>query len=126
MDAANQIVRYLLSMQDTVRLYHWQTKSHPRHIATCQLLTALSPLVDTMVETFIGRYQRPDFGGGRGTEVHVAELTDASAVEKLQSYGRWLKTDFSALVKPHDTDLLNIRDEMLAVLHQSLYRFTLV
>ena len=125
MDAANHIVRYLFSMQDTVRLYHWQTKSHPRHVATCQLLTGLLPLIDTMVETYIGRYQRPDFGG-KGVDVHVAELTEVSAVEKLQSYGRWLKMEFPTLVKAHDTDLLNIRDEMLAVLHQTLYRFTLM
>jgi hypothetical protein len=57
--------------------------------------------------------------------LHVAELSDASAVEKLQSYGRWLKADFPTFLKVHDTDLLNIRDEILALIHQTLYRFTL-
>jgi len=124
MEGANRLVRFLLSMQDTVRLYHWQTRSQPRHVATCQLLAALAPLVDTMVETYIGRYQRPDFGGG-GAALEATQLTDAAATEQLQAYGRWLKTDFPTLVKPHDTDLLNIRDEMLAAIHQALYRFTL-
>jgi len=124
MENANRLIPYLLSMQDTVRLYHWQTKSHARHVATCQLLATLSPLIDTMVETYIGRYQRPDFSGG-GVSVHLAELTEASAIEKLQAYGRWLKVDFPQLVRQHDTDLLNIRDEILAAIHQTLYRFTL-
>lgn len=123
-EGADHIVAYLLSMHDTVRLYHWQTRSHARHVATCQLLGGLLPLIDSMVETYIGRYQRPNYGGD-GVSLHVAELSEASAVEKLQSYGRWLKVNFPTFLKVHDTDLLNIRDEILALIHQTLYRFTL-
>lgn len=124
MDGANHIVAYLLAMHDTVRLYHWQTKIQARHVATCQLLGTLLPLIDTMVETYMGRYQRPHFRGVCVLE--ISELSDEHATEKLQAYGRWLKVDFPSLVKPHDTDLLNIRDEMLSIIHQTLYRFTLL
>jgi len=124
MEGADHIVAYLLSMHDTVRLYHWQTRSHARHVATCELMSGLLPLIDSMVETYMGRYQRPNYGGG-GVTLHVAELSDTSAIEKLQAYGRWLKVDLPAFLKPHDTDLFNIRDEMLALIHQTLYRFTL-
>jgi|LauGreStaDraftv2_3_1035109.scaffolds.fasta_scaffold36247_1 hypothetical protein len=120
----NQVVTYLLGMHDTVRLYHWQTRSHARHVATCQLLAELLPLVDKLVESYIGRYERPSFKSGR-MSLDVPELTDSEADKKLQAYGFWLKQDFPKYVKPHDTDLLNIRDEILGVIHQTLYRFTL-
>ena len=111
-------------MHDTIRLYHWQARSHARHVATCQLLADLLPLIDKMVETYIGRYQRPNFREG-GFVLQIQELSDATAVEKLQVYGKWLKVNFLSFVKAHDTDLLNLRDEILGVIHQTLYRFTL-
>jgi Family of unknown function (DUF5856) len=124
MEGANHIVGYLLAMHDTVRMYHWQTRSHARHVATCQLLSALLPLIDTLVETYMGRYQRPNYGG-EGVSLHIPELSEASAVEILHAYGKWLKLEFPTFLKAHDTDLLNIRDEIVALIHQTLYRFTL-
>lgn len=121
--AANAVVLYLLGMHDTVRLYHWQTFSHPRHKATCRFLSELLPLIDKLVETFIGRYDRPDFGGA--LQLEIPELTDEAAAEQLRLYGRWLKNDFPRYVQPRDTDLLNLRDEVLAAVHQTMYRFTL-
>ena len=123
MSSPNGLVAYLLAMHDTIRLYHWQTRSHARHVATCQLLGDLLPLIDRLVESYIGRYERPDFRGRLVME--ISELSESSAVEQIQAYGRWLKTDFETLVKPHDTDLLNLRDEILGALHQTLFRFTL-
>jgi len=121
---SNDLVAFLLAMQDTVRLYHWQTRQHARHVATCQLLGELSSQVDRLVEAYLGRYERPDFGGELVLRLPT-ELTEVGATEQLQAYGRWLKLEFPKLVRPHDTDLLNARDEVLGALHQALYRFTL-
>lgn len=125
MEGANHIVCYLLAMHDTIRVYHWQTRSHARHTATCQLLETLLPLIDTLVETYIGRYQRPSYAGN-GFTMKIEELSEASAVKKLQAYGTWLKVEFPSWMKEHDSDLFNIRDEMLGIIHQTLFRFTLV
>ena len=93
-------------------------------MATCQFLGELSSLVDRLVEAYLGRYERPDFGGELVLRLPT-ELTESKATEQLQAYGRWLKLEFPKLVRPHDTDLLNVRDEALGALHQALYRFTL-
>ena len=50
-------------------------------MATCRFLEEIAPLVDQLVETYMGRYERPNFGGG-GLALQLAtELTDADAVE---------------------------------------------
>ena len=123
-DGANHVVQYLQGMYNTVKLYHWSTHSHAHHIASDQLTQELLKTIDHLVEVYIGRYERPRFPNGM--TLHVPQDDDAAAVEQLKEYGRWLKTDFLHFVKPHDTDLLNIRDELLAALHQTLYRYTLI
>jgi Family of unknown function (DUF5856) len=120
-----ELVSFLLCMSDELRLYHWRTRSHARHKATCQALSELSGLVDSLVETFMGRYERPSYRRGF-VELSVRELTDETAEEAARAYCRWLKSTFPHLVKEHDTDLLNLRDEVLASLHRLLYQFTLL
>ena len=58
------IIKVFFHMKNTIKLYHWQTSSYPRHKATCDLLATVLPLIDTFVETYMGRYQRPMFESG--------------------------------------------------------------
>ena len=124
MNACAELVSFLFCMSDEIRLYHWRTRSHARHKATCQALAELSTLVDSLVETFIGRYDRPHYPAGF-VQLTVRELSDDVAEEVVKSYCNWMKTSFHHLVREHDTDLLNLRDEVLASLHRLLYQFTL-
>jgi hypothetical protein len=120
------IIKALFYIRDTIKIYHWQTKSFARHKATCDLLASLEPLIDDFVETYMGCYERPDFGG-KGFKIAIEELSDSddSAPKIITSVIDYLKGDFNKYVKPTDTDLLNIRDEMLGVLNKTLYLFTL-
>ena len=45
--------------------------------------------------------------------------------ELMNKFTYYLKNDISKMLKESDTDLLNIRDEMLAEIHKTLYLFTL-
>lgn len=109
-------------MSTTIKTYHWQTTKYARHIATDTLHTTLLPLIDQFVEVYIGRYRRPKYTGFR---LNVQVLTDDTIVTTVQKYIDFLKNDVSAILDPNDTDLLNIRDEMLAALNKTLYLFTL-
>lgn len=117
------IVQVFFHMTTTIKLYHWQTQVYARHIATDGLLTQLHQLIDRFVETYIGRYRRPDFGGR--LKLEIEELTESSAVETLRYYIRFLKTKVPTYLKEDDTDLLNLRDEIVGHLNQTLYLFTL-
>jgi hypothetical protein len=57
--------------------------------------------------------------------MNIQELTDVSAVETIQQYINFLKNDLPKNLESSDTDLLNIRDEMLSNLNKTLYLFTL-
>jgi len=118
------IIQMFFHMQLNIKLYHWQTKSYARHKATDDLLGNLSDLVDKFIEVYMGRYKRPDFS--EGFTVIVDELTDESAKRLIENYITILKTKVPKyLKKESDTDLLNIRDEMLENFNKTLYLFTL-
>ena len=110
-------------MTTTIKLYHWQTTVFARHKATCDLHIELMRLMDQFVEVFMGRYSRPKFENG--IRLNIQELSDESATETIQEYIDYLKNDLPKYLKSDDTDLLNIRDEILANLNKTLYLFTL-
>ena len=117
------IVKLFFHMTTTIKLYHWQTTSFARHKATCELHGELQSLIDNFVEVYMGRYQRPVFESG--FKISIQELTDLSAVEAIQQYIDFLKNELPRSLESKDTDLLNIRDEMLSNLNKTLYLFTL-
>lgn len=118
------IIKMFFHMQLNIKLYHWQTKVYARHKATDELLSDLSDLIDKFIEVYMGRYKRPEFDGGFSIEIQ--ELTDETAKKVIEEYIKAMKTRVPKyLKKESDTDLLNIRDEMLGVLNKTLYLFTL-
>jgi hypothetical protein len=117
------IVEVFFHMTTTIKLYHWQTKVYARHKSTDELLEKLLELTDRFVETYMGRYRRPDFGGN--LKLEIEELNEQSAQEMLNYYIHFLKTKLPKYLKADDTNLLNIRDEIVGALNQTLYLFSL-
>lgn len=117
------IIKFFFHVSNTVKLYHWQTTSFARHKATCDLFNALQPLIDEFIEVYMGRYERPNFSGG--FKLNIQELSDDSASDLIQEYINYLKNDLPTYLKSSDTDLLNIRDEMLSNMNKIQYLFTL-
>ena len=112
-------------MTTTIKLYHWQTLSYARHKATCNLLDAILPLIDTFVETYMGRYTRPVYETGFKMNILELKDNDDSAPNMLKEYISYLKNDLPKYVEDNDTDLLNIRDEIVENLNKTLYLFSL-
>lgn len=121
--SSENIIKIFFHMQHSIKLYHWQTTSYPRHIATCKLLDDLNPLIDSFVETFIGKYIRPSFNND--LVLSISEHSNDDIVKLFNRYVKFLSTDLMKYVSPNDTDLLNIRDEMLGLFNKTLYLFTL-
>jgi len=109
-------------MNLNIKLYHWQTKSYARHKGSDALWDELNELADKFVEVYLGKYDTLDF---KDDYISVKNITDDMIVEVLNNYINYLKKDISKILKSSDTDLLNIRDEMLEVLNKTLYLFTL-
>ena len=121
---SSEIVHVLMNLYDQVKIYHWQTMHFPRHEAAGKLIEALDEQIDTFVETYMGKYGRPKFGGRTGV-IKIRNFHDQEAPALLKSAIAWLTHKLPKHLKSGDTDLLNIRDEILADLNQSLYLFTL-
>jgi DNA-binding ferritin-like protein len=119
-----QIVIQFLEMLNTIKLFHWKTSSYATHKATDDLHSKLSGSVDTFVEVMLGKH------GGRVnlTNVKTIELNDYSSVDSFKSeikkYKDFLKNMNNLFDAKNDSDLLNIRDEMLGELNQFTYLLT--
>jgi len=110
-------------MNLNIRLYHWQTTNYARHVASGELYEKLSELTDRFVETFMGRYKRPEYKDP--FKITVKQHSDSNIIETLKEYANYLRKNIDTTLKYGDTDILNIRDEMLGEINQTLYLFTL-
>jgi hypothetical protein len=120
------IVIMFLQILNTVKLYHWKTLSYGQHKATDELYSNLNSNIDKFVETMLGKT------GGRVNLVKQktlplldnTNLTDfTKEVSKYKSFLINMTKD-SELNTTSNSDLMNIRDEILGNLNQFTYLLT--
>jgi hypothetical protein len=117
-------IQFLFEIRNQIKLYHWQTYQHARHIATDKYLESLDKHIDYFVEVSMGKYGRPRVTGATAT-ITLKNMTEKTAAIYLKAARTYLQGTFSKTINPKDTDLLNIRDEILGDLNQLTYLFTL-
>lgn len=118
------LVPQLFGFRDQLKLYHWQTQSHSRHVASGDFVTNLSVFIDTFVEVYQGKYGRIKLD--KIVSVKLQNLNDTTVIEYLNKYKNYLLYTLpGTLDDVKDTDLLNLKDEMLAEANKLLYLFTL-
>jgi hypothetical protein len=117
-------IQFFFAMRDQIKLYHWQTGLYARHKATDDVLKALDESIDKYVEVYMGKYGRPRVGT-KTSVIHVKNMGEKEAVGFVKKCIRTLIEVVPKSFGPADTDLVNLRDEMLAELNQLLYLFTL-
>jgi DNA-binding ferritin-like protein len=115
-----------LQMLNTVKLYHWKTFSYAQHKATDELYSNLNTNIDTFVEIMLGKT------GGRVnlTGQKTLPLLDYTNVNdfkaEVNKYKNFLinMTADAGLNITNNSDLLNVRDELLGNLNQFTYLLT--
>lgn len=119
----SEVVKFLLETQIQFRILHWQTKSFSRHGAYGRIYDSLDDLIDKFVEVCMGKHGRPTFTGGYslgGSDIEELDLTEY--VSSVCEYLIGLSEEYDPKM---DSDLLNIRDEMLGEINQLKYLLTL-
>ena len=120
------IVSMFLQMLNTVKLYHWKTTSFAQHKATDELYSKLNESIDTFVETMLGKTgSRVNLTGTKS--IPLLDYTELSGFKKeVEHYKHYLigMTIDTTLNSGSNTDLLNIRDEILGHLNQFTYLLT--
>jgi Family of unknown function (DUF5856) len=108
----------LIQFQFQFKVFHWQTFSFAQHNAFGKVYDALDDLIDTFVETYQGIYGRVDF---QGVTFMFNNLESSNFKNILQDNIDSLTT-WENYFK--NTDLLNIRDEILGSLNHAAYLLT--
>ena len=124
MNDLGNIAIVFLGIRDNVKIYHWQTKSYSRHKASDKLSNLLGDLMDKFLEVMQGsRNKRIQINS---LPIIIKNQTDDSIVAILNQFRDWLikKDGLPSFLTKTDTELLNIRDEILAAVNQTLYLFT--
>jgi hypothetical protein len=119
----HDVLLSLLETQIQLKLFHWQTKSFSKHKASDEFVSELTGLIDTFVETYQGRYSRIMLDKPR--HLTLNNITDAYISKYVNEFRKVLIQDIPKICGKDDTDLLNIRDEMLSLVNKTIYLFSL-
>jgi hypothetical protein len=119
------IIQYFITYKENMRMYHWHTKRYSRHVASGEHLSSIDTLIDQFVETLQGKYGRV-YLDTSNNKVILGNNNDEQIVEFMKKFAEYLIEEIPKnLDSKKDTDLLNIRDEILGDINQKLYLFTL-
>lgn len=119
-----EIVIKFLEILNIVKIYHWKTYSYATHKATDELYSKLNENIDSFIEVLLGK------SGNRINLEKVKSIpiedfkTNLQFKKKIKIYIKYLINLNKKLNSKLDSDLLNIRDEILKDLNQFLYLLT--
>lgn len=121
-----EIVLKFLSILNIVKIYHWKTHSYATHKATDELYSKLNDDIDKFVEVLLGKIgNRVDL-----TKVKTIPIRDFTSLEQMKKEVNNFKSFLVGLDSNKvmnimsNSDLYNIRDEILGDLNQFLYLST--
>jgi hypothetical protein len=114
----------LMQMQHQYKILHWQTTSFSQHKSFDEIVSSLMENTDEFIETYMGKYGRVIAAGT--FNITLANYKDADFLVLTNNYIGFLISLNDMLDKVKDSDLLNIRDEILGSLNQLKYLLTLV
>lgn len=117
------IILKLEEIQIQLKHLHWQTKSYAKHNAYGKLYDDLTEQIDEFVEICMGKHGRPSFPDGYIIE--GKDISEISINEFMIDACEFLINLNEIYDRNIDSDLLNIRDEMLGKFNKLKYLLTL-
>jgi hypothetical protein len=117
----SEFIQCMMEAHHNIKLYHWKTKSYATHKATDNLHAKLAELIDRYVEVFMGKINY----NLKMTEHPVMKIKNLDTNDQLEKYICELIDFLTEVHKKvdleRDTDILNIRDEIVGEFNQFLY-----
>jgi hypothetical protein len=118
----DMLLTALMTAHNQFKIFHWQTKFFSQHEAFGKIYESLGENMDEFIETYMGRYQRIYASNGR----FLIKLDNYSEsyLAFVDAFIYFLQDELPTCLGPEDTDLLNIRDEILGNVNQLKYLLT--
>jgi DNA-binding ferritin-like protein len=109
-----EYIKQFLTIQQQVRMYHWTSKIYNQHVITGKLYEKLDEKIDEFIEILLADRE---VEGTHLTIRSVSFLNRQGLLKKLNEFIVYLQGFDNDL----SSDLLNVRDEILGVVHQHIY-----
>lgn len=112
------IVQKFITIQIQIKTFHWQTFNYSNHKVADKLYEKFLELSDTFVETFMGQ-QGKHLTFQTNKHVTLCNISQKKMITILKTFAKFL-TSLTLT-----SDLQNIRDEILGLVHKNLYLLSL-
>ena len=112
----------LMQLRNQMKLYHWQTELHSRHQGSEEFLNKYEKILDKLIESYQGKYKTIYLGNKNN--IYLKNIPDSDII-KFLTYMR----EYLMLVTPKiwnknkNTDLFNLRDEIITEINKTIYLF---
>jgi hypothetical protein len=114
----------MVNFQQQMRILHWQTTSFARHNAYGQIYDSMDDLIDKYVEVCMGKYGRIELNNNN-SKLELKNMKDLSIKDYLTEFTNFLIELTGVFNEKDDTDVLNLRDEILSEVNKLKYLLTL-
>ena len=118
-----KLLKTFMTMSEQFRVLHWQTESFAQHKAYGKIYDSISDLADKFMEEYMGKYGRCYFDNSYGN-IRIYNINDMD-VQKFVLHHIDIFNELNGHLDEEDTNLLNIRDEIIGELNQLKYLLTL-
>lgn len=118
-----EITLKLVQIQLQFKFLHWQTFGDAKHKAYGEIYDSMGDNIDRLVESMMGKYGRVQFDSE--FSIMFQDISALSVQNFMDGITEFLVNMTEQLDPKYDSDLLNIRDEILGDINQTKYRLTL-
>lgn len=123
---SSDIIKTFIKVQIELKFYHWKTSWYSRHIASGDLYDSLNKDIDSFVEIYQGKYKKVNFDEIK--QIDFLSHDDKNIEMMLVNFKSFLLYDLEDFLNQGvmlNSDLKNLRDEILSKVNKTLYLFTL-
>lgn len=118
------LINHFLELLLIVKVYHWKTHSYAEHKATDEYYKQLNENIDRFVEVMLGK-KESRLNMKNKSIVFSDPSNKTEFIKLMNKYIELLQDKMSLYINiSRNTDLLTIRDEILADSNQLLYLLT--
>lgn len=126
---SNLIAYEVLGHTAQIKLLHWQTHSYAEHKALDELFANFLDLTDGLVESIMGKYGRPELTESQSS-FSVINYKNPGSPDGLPVFMETLYKCYSDKCKScfspeKDPEILNIIDEIIAIVDKTKYLLSL-